>query len=133
MDAAFVIPIINKKVGLDPILGLVPGAGDAVALLIALYILYVGRELGMTNRHLSMMVVNIAIDAAIGSIPLVGDLFDAAWKGNLRNIALIDRFLAEQSGSATPPKRRLKAKAGQQPPGQQTIDVVAEYPPDDKS
>jgi len=89
LDAQF--SIAGFKFGLDAIIGLVPGVGDTVALLAGLYPIHVARKhkLGRDVEH--RMIVNLAIDYFGGVIPLVGDLFDATFKANLKNVALLEK------------------------------------------
>lgn len=82
------------RFGLDGLLGLAPGVGDAAAGLIAAYIVLEAWRLGASGSTLAQMALNVAIDLAIGSIPIAGDLFDVAWKANRRNLALLRRDLS---------------------------------------
>lgn len=93
LDARFRIPGTPFRFGWDAILGLIPGAGDALGGLIGSYGLYVAIRLGAPWVVLARMLFNLALDVAIGSLPVAGDLFDFAWRGNLRNLALLDRWL----------------------------------------
>jgi hypothetical protein len=93
MDSAFRLPLVNTRVGWDSILGLVPGVGDTLALLPSAYILKEAHRLGAPPGLLARMGVNSGIDYLIGSVPLVGDLFDIAWKSKLRNVALLEDHL----------------------------------------
>ena len=100
MDALVRIPGTNMRVGLDSLLGLVPVAGDVLALLPSLWILWHARRLGARRRTLARMAANVALDAGIGTIPLAGDLFDLFYKANLRNVALLERDMTRQKTSA---------------------------------
>ena len=95
MDAQFSIPGTNYRFGLDGILGLIPGAGDLSTFAVSGYMLMIMARNGASGYVLSRMVVNILIDAAIGSIPLIGDIFDFAFKANLRNLRLMEEHYAE--------------------------------------
>ncbi len=95
MDARFGIPGIGARVGMDGLLGLVPGVGDTAALLVSAYIIYRGHRLGAPRRLIGRMIANVAADTLAGSVPVLGDLFDVAFKANLRNVDLLDRWLAE--------------------------------------
>jgi hypothetical protein len=95
LDDGIKLPVIPVRVGLDPIIGLVPGLGDAVGAILAAWILVEAAGLGASRATLGRMVYNIAVDALGGAIPVVGDIFDVAWKSNLRNVALLDRQLAD--------------------------------------
>jgi uncharacterized protein DUF4112 len=93
MDRAVRLPIIGVRVGWDSILGLIPGIGDALTLGPAGYIVVQGHRMGAPFDVTARMISNIGIDALIGSIPLIGDLFDVGWKANTRNVALLrDHF-----------------------------------------
>jgi hypothetical protein len=91
MDTQFTVPGTTMRFGLDPIIGLVPGLGDTISLMASLYILqqaYVYR----VPRHIrARMLLNMAIDWAGGSVPVIGDLFDAAWKANRMNVDLLKK------------------------------------------
>lgn len=89
MDAAFTIPGTSIPLGVDTIVGLIPGIGDTLSLGIAGYIVQQASTLGAKKRHVGRMLVNIFIDWLIGLIPLIGDIFDIGWRGNLRNARII--------------------------------------------
>jgi uncharacterized protein DUF4112 len=88
--------------GLDPILGLIPGIGDAAGAVLAAWILVEAFRMGASRATLVRMAGNVALDAGLGAIPVLGDIFDFAWKANLRNVALLERHLAgpAQAGRA---------------------------------
>jgi len=88
MDTAIAIPGTGIRFGADSIMGLFPGFGDMAAAAISLYIVNEARLLGVPNDKLIRMVINIGIDAASGSIPLIGDLFDVYFKSNRLNLEL---------------------------------------------
>ena len=93
MDSAFELPLIKKRVGLDAIIGLVPGIGDAVGMLFSAYIIFEAAKLGLSKTTLGKMALNVAIETLVGSAPLLGDIFDAYWKANMRNMELLERDL----------------------------------------
>ncbi|GFE64062.1 membrane protein [Litoreibacter roseus] len=95
MDALVRIPGTNLRLGLDTILGIVPGIGDTAALLPAGYIIGKAHQHGAPRSLLVRMAGNVGIDWAIGTIPLIGDIFDFGWKANLRNVALLKAHLAK--------------------------------------
>lgn len=99
MDAAFTIPGTRRRVGLDPLLGLIPGIGDLGSAAIGGYIVLVASRLGVPAVVLWRMMLNLAVDTAVGVVPFVGDAFDAAFKANLRNVALLERALADPRGT----------------------------------
>ncbi len=93
MDSAFVIPGLNRRVGLDSVLGLVPGIGDAISAALASYIIWEARQLGLPRWKIARMIGNVAVDTTIGAIPLAGDLFDVYFKSNERNLRIIHEHL----------------------------------------
>jgi hypothetical protein len=94
LDAGFRIPGTNLRFGLDPLLGLIPGGGDAAGAVLAGWILVEAVRMGASRVTLLRIAGNVALDAALGAVPFIGDIFDFAWKANLRNVALLDRHLA---------------------------------------
>ncbi|MEX0311816.1 MAG: DUF4112 domain-containing protein [Tateyamaria sp.] len=99
MDRAMRVPIVGVRVGWDSILGLIPGIGDTLALGPAGYIVLRAHRIGAPMPLKLRMLGNIAIDTVIGSVPLIGDLFDIGWKANTRNVALLRRHV---EGRTTP-------------------------------
>lgn len=106
MDSVFEIPGTRIRFGLDPLLGLIPGLGDALSTLVSLYILSAARRYGVPRVTVLRMAANIAVDFALGSLPFVGDAFDVFWKSNVRNVALLRRHVV-----ATPAEQR-RARSG---------------------
>jgi Domain of unknown function (DUF4112) len=101
LDDRFRIPGTNRRVGLDGLVGLLPGIGDVGTSLIAAYILLEAARLGVPKAVLARMLANIGVDFAVGLVPLVGDLADLAWKANRRNAHLLrDHLLAARAGAA---------------------------------
>ena len=94
LDNAIPIPGTNYRVGIDPILGLIPGGGDTISAFLSAYIILESAQLGVPREALLRMVYNIILDSALGSVPVVGDLFDASWKANVKNISLLESHLA---------------------------------------
>ena len=88
LDDSIEIPGTNVRVGLDPLLGLLPVAGDAVSAAFSAYVILESARLGVPYSTLVRMVANVSLDFAVGAIPVVGDLFDAVWKANRRNLEL---------------------------------------------
>ena len=89
MDSQFQLPGTGIKLGLDTIIGLIPGIGDTIGLGVASYIVSRGAHMGVPKRKLTKMGFNIGIDWLIGTVPIIGDLFDVGWKANNRNAAII--------------------------------------------
>lgn len=92
LDSQFKIPNTNIRFGLDPIISLIPGAGDVIAGVISLYFLIQGAIHGGRAAVLGRMFINILLDVLIGSIPVLGDVFDIYWKANLRNARILDEL-----------------------------------------
>jgi len=88
MDARFHLPILPIPIGLDTIVGLIPGIGDTISLGVSGVIVAGCRRLGISKLHLMQMGVNIFIDWLIGLVPIIGDLFDIGWQGNIRNVRI---------------------------------------------
>ena len=105
MDTVFEIPVLKLRFGLDALLGLLPGGGDVGASLVSIYILSAANRYGIPRITVVRMALNIALDMVVGSIPIVGDLFDVYWKSNQRNMALLRRHF-DATPSATPKLRR---------------------------
>lgn len=93
LDNAILVPGTNYRVGLDPLLGLLPGVGDYLGTAFSAYIVVQAAQLGATKATLFRMVLNIAVDTLVGSVPLLGDLFDVTWKANSLNLALLEAHL----------------------------------------
>lgn len=94
LDDAIRVPILGWRIGLDPLLGLIPGAGDAVAALMALSTLTAALRHGIPGITIARMGVNIALDYVIGLIPFLGDLGDFGFKSNRKNLELLRRHAA---------------------------------------
>ena len=95
MDAQFRIPGTEIRFGLDGIIGLIPGAGDLSTFAVSGYMLWIMANNGASGFVLAKMTLNILIDALIGSIPILGDVFDIAFKANMRNIQLMQEHYEE--------------------------------------
>ena len=106
-DQAFGIPGTRFRFGLDPLFGLVPGLGDIAGALVAVYALHVARLLRAPAAIQLHMLSNIALDALIGSVPILGDLFDFVFKAQTRNHKLLDDWLATPHETARRSKRGL--------------------------
>lgn len=95
LDEAFRVPGTNFRVGLDPILGLLPVGGDLASALISLYIAVEGYRMDVPRHVLVRMLANVAIDTFGGSVPVLGSLFDATWKANRKNRNLLEKHVAD--------------------------------------
>src|SRR5580765_501659 len=93
LDTAFVIPGTNIRFGLDALIGLVPGIGDAITTVMSLYIVNEARALGAPRLLIARMLGNVALDGLVGAIPVLGDAFDVAFRANRRNMALLLGYL----------------------------------------
>lgn len=98
LDSQFTIPGTQLQLGLDAIIGLVPGIGDTLSLGIAGYIVLQAHSLGARKRTLTRMIYNIFIDWLIGLVPIIGDIFDMGWKGNNKNAALLRAAMVKIHG-----------------------------------
>lgn len=96
-DTAVRIPVIGIEVGLDFLIGLIPGVGDAIMTLVALRIVYLGRKMGIPKSLRTLMIRNALMDFALGFVPVVGDLFDIWFKANRRNVRIMERWWLEQN------------------------------------
>jgi hypothetical protein len=95
MDSAWRIPFTRIRFGMDSVVGLVPGAGDAVNLGVSLYALLLARKMGVPNSLLIRMAANAGIDFGLGSVPVLGDIFDVFFKSNTRNLKMLTDYLAK--------------------------------------
>ena len=93
IDGAFGIPFTRVRFGLNSVIGITPAAGDAVLAAISLYFVNEARLLGVPAPILAQMLRNVAIEAVGGAVPILGNLFDVAFKANLRNLALVEQHL----------------------------------------
>lgn len=98
LDSAVTIPRTNIKVGLDPIVGVIPGVGDVVPTAASAYIVAEAAALGVPRATLLRMCLNLLVDAVFGSVPLLGDAFDVVWRANDRNVRLLEARLADPTG-----------------------------------
>ena len=97
LATAIKLPFIPIRIGLDSIVGLIPGAGDALMLLISLRIVWLGKSLGMPKALVAQMVKNSAIDFGLGFVPFIGDLIDVFYKANQKNVRLMERWWISQN------------------------------------
>lgn len=93
LDSSIPIPGTSRTVGLDAVIGLIPGIGDVVGGLLSGYILLEAARAQVPTMTLVRMLANVGIDTAVGIVPAVGDLFDAAWKANTKNVMLLQGHL----------------------------------------
>ncbi|MBH0237494.1 DUF4112 domain-containing protein [Methylobrevis albus] len=103
LDSRWRIPGTSWRFGLDAVAGLVPGLGDAAGGLVSAFLILRARQLGLPTHVLVRMIGNVAIDTLVGSVPLLGSVFDVAFKANRRNVRLLRNHL---QGEILPPERR---------------------------
>lgn len=96
LDAKWSLPGTDMRIGLDGIIGLIPGIGDSIGAVISSYIIYEAHQLGVPLHIKIRMLWNVFVDWLVGLIPLVGDLFDIGWKANLKNVNLLREYLAKR-------------------------------------
>ena len=99
LDTAIKLPFFPIKIGLDSIVGLIPGAGDAIMLFVSLRIVWLGKSLGMPKALVAQMVKNSAIDFGLGFIPFVGDIVDVFYKANQKNVRIMERWWISENKS----------------------------------
>jgi hypothetical protein len=95
LDNSIPVPFLNYRIGVDAVVGLIPGIGDMAGLLVSSYIVTQAVRLGVPRVTLMRMVGNIALEAIVGMVPLVGDFFDATFKANARNVKLLNEAMAK--------------------------------------
>ena len=95
MDGLFEIPLLRRKFGLDPIIGLVPVVGDLIPAAIGMYLVFEARELGASRWLQARMVGNLLLDLLVGAVPLLGDFFDLMFRAHHRNLKLLQKELGE--------------------------------------
>lgn len=96
LDEAFQVPGTRLRFGWDAVIGLIPGAGDLVSGLFGIVILYHAHRMRVPGVVLARMTVNLALDLAIGLVPIAGDVADIFWKANTRNMRLLDRHVSRE-------------------------------------
>jgi hypothetical protein len=108
LDDSIPIPGTRFRIGVESIIGLIPGAGDLAGGAFSLYILLQAARMGVPRPLLVRMGTNLVIDVVVGAVPILGDLFDAGFKANLRNLALLERH-ADRPVASTRSSRRFVA------------------------
>jgi|GraSoiStandDraft_24_1057298.scaffolds.fasta_scaffold586009_1 hypothetical protein len=91
LDNAILLPG-GFRIGLDPLIGLIPAVGDVITSALSLWIVWEGTLLGLPMHVIARMLLNVFVDAMAGSLPVLGDLFDAAWKANAMNMRLAEKY-----------------------------------------
>lgn len=87
------VPLLGRKVGLDAIVGLIPGIGDIMTAGMGLYLVWEGRNLGMSRWQMARMLGNVGFDTLVGVVPVAGDVFDFLYRSNTRNLKIIRKHL----------------------------------------
>lgn len=108
LDSQFGIPGTRLRFGVDAVVGLVPGIGDAAGLALSSYVILQAVGLGARGATVARMVLNVALDAVFGSVPVVGTVFDLWFKANNRNLALLERHGIDPEGTARWSRRSLR-------------------------
>jgi hypothetical protein len=93
LDSVARVPGTSFRFGLDPLLGIIPGLGDVTGAALSGYLVLLASRLGAPGRVIVRMLGNVVVDTVVGMMPVLGDLFDASWKANTRNLALLERHL----------------------------------------
>jgi hypothetical protein len=107
LDSAIGIPGTRYRFGLDAIVGLVPGIGDAIGAVFSLYIIFQAARLGASKASIARMVGNVAVDTIVGEIPLLGDIFDVGFQSNIRNLSLLEQHLHRPAATRAQSRRVL--------------------------
>lgn len=95
MDTSIRIPLTSFRIGIDPIIGLIPGGGDLISTAFSAYIIFLATRFGISRHDLAKMIFNVCLETVVGAVPLVGDLFDAFYKSNIRNLAILEKHLTD--------------------------------------
>jgi hypothetical protein len=107
LDSAFQIPGTRYRIGLDALVGVVPGIGDVIGAFFSAFIVWQAARMGVSTATLVRMMGNVAVDTIVGEVPLLGDLFDAGWKANTRNLALLEGHLEQPAATRRGSRRTL--------------------------
>jgi hypothetical protein len=116
LDARFRIPGLGVRFGADSLVGLIPGVGDVATFLPAMYLLWRAYRVGAPLQDVASMGANVAVDTVVGSVPIVGDLFDLGFKANRRNVAILRRHLQERERASASVETRAETQMPNQLP-----------------
>ncbi|TPV54536.1 DUF4112 domain-containing protein [Aestuariibacter sp. GS-14] len=100
LDTAFKLPFVPFRIGFDAIIGLIPGVGDAIMLIAALRIVYLGKQMGLPTGLVKVMLRNALLDFGLGFIPVVGDIADFFYKANQANVRVMEKYWVSQNKAA---------------------------------
>lgn len=103
MDEAVRVPGTEYRVGVDPLLGVVPGGGDAASAAVSLYVVAEAVNAGVPPRTAAGMLALVGVDAAVGSVPVAGTLFDAVWKANKWNVGMLEAHVERETAATDVP------------------------------
>jgi hypothetical protein len=109
LDNAIGIPGTRYRIGIDPLIGLLPGGGDLVTAGFSVYIVWEAARMGLPRSTVTQMVSNLVLDTVAGTVPMLGDFMDVTWKANSKNVALLESHLESHSEI---PHRQKKADRG---------------------
>jgi hypothetical protein len=112
LDSAVRVPGTDIRFGLDALIGLVPGLGDAIGAIFSSFIILHAARMGVSTSTLVRMMANVGLDTIVGEIPLLGDLFDFGWKSNSRNVALLEEHLRRPAAAKAGSRRVLVLLGG---------------------
>ena len=112
LDSAFIIPGTGIRFGLDPLIGIVPGLGDAVGAIFSGYLILQASRMGAPKSVINRMIANVGIDTVVGWVPLLGDLFDLGWKANNKNFALLEQHVHQPASTRAASRRTLLLLGG---------------------
>jgi uncharacterized protein DUF4112 len=112
LDSAFQVPGTRFRFGLDPVIGIIPGIGDAIGAVLSSAIVFQAARLGVSRSTLIRMMGNVVLDTVVGEIPLLGDLFDFGWKANTKNLDLLEAHLQRPADTTSSSRRTLLLVGG---------------------
>jgi Domain of unknown function (DUF4112) len=112
LDSAFQVPGTRFRFGLDPVIGIIPGIGDAIGAVLSAAIVFQAARLGVSRSTLIRMMGNVVLDTVVGEIPLLGDLFDFGWKANTKNLDLLEAHLQRPAHTTSSSRRTLLLVGG---------------------
>jgi hypothetical protein len=100
LDTSVKIPLINFRIGLDALVGLIPGVGDVLMLLVSFRIVQLGKQMGLPKGLIKVMVLTCLLDFGLGFIPLVGDIDDFFYKANQANVRIMEKYWVSNNKDA---------------------------------